>query len=160
LDLSLRSPGAVVVGTDWGLEWRRVMAFEAPPDLSLPADASDEDRVARMRSICRWARTMPCDIVAMERIAYAKNTSAASEMAGLWWAVRAAMSNNGTPVRTIAVNQARALLGKAPKAQPKVWAHRILYDAGAPRSWGGDTCDAFLVANVLLAEEGVALIAR
>jgi hypothetical protein len=149
----------------WNGKWSAIQVFEMKGPRLVPNDLYE--RFNRIAVIEDWVfslidrRSTKIEAAAVEGLAYSKRSSSAHEMAGLWWFVVGGLCRNGMVVHVVTPDRARSVLGKVPRKDRKLWAHQILYKAGAPKTWGPDTLDAFLVANSVVAEIGKgALICR
>jgi Holliday junction resolvasome RuvABC endonuclease subunit len=96
--------------------------------------------------------------VIIEEYAFSRHSARAHELGELGGVVKLELMRAGVPFRTYQASAARKLLGKAPRKDPKRWAHNQLIAAGAPAAWTGDQLDAFLQANQHLSFQGDALM--
>lgn len=150
IDCSLSKPAAIVIPREWapasGLAWlpRREGILERKEEHVL-------DRMARIAEMLTdFAREQDVDRVYIEQYAYNQmkqaNHAVLIELGGVvkraFWVVR-----RETLEPVIATQARKLLVGKLPRSDSKVYVHQQLYAMGAPHEWGGDACDAFVVAN-------------
>lgn len=156
LDLSLTGAAACVIPADWNCDWRAVTTTRVGH--GLPKDASDADqlgRLVRLRAeVIDFLAKQRATHVFVEQYAFGAK-SRAHALGELGGVVKVECLELGLPVRSVPASEARKLfLGKLPKADQKVKTQLAVYAAGAPKTWGGDCCDAWIVANFGLAELG------
>jgi Holliday junction resolvasome RuvABC endonuclease subunit len=149
LDLSLTGAGIVVVPSFWNLNWQRITVAQA--GYKLKQSSTEHERFARIDAIeavvMGVAAIHGCRVAVIEQHAFSKSGGHALERAELVGVVKRSLFKAGVEVFAYNATTARTLLGKAPRKDPKVWAHQRLYAMGAPRGWTGDQLDAFLQVN-------------
>jgi hypothetical protein len=168
-DLSLSAPAAVALPTDWKPgDWKRVKAWLGKP----PTPESQDDLHGQMRRygyIAGWAveciATLGSDVSGyVEAYGYSannKNASRIQESGGvvkwmLWYKNRTILTpvtSSGARKLTLGFNPRR------PTHDPKVVVQTTVFKFGAPKSWGENECDAFLIAQAGLSELGGTILA-
>lgn len=155
LDLSLTQTGMCAVPERWNLDWTRPTVAVAGQKLT--TDAPLRAKVLRLQLI-RDAVLAFCDRARATDVAllnYAFNkTMQAHQLGELGGVVKLALVEAGLPVHVVVESSARKLLGRAPRKDAKIWAVGKLMSTGAPPHWPVDCLDAFVAANIVLAETG------
>lgn len=163
IDLGTRVTAAVLVPIGWGGDWRRVQYVTGGGPLH--RDATDEQRARRTEAIARLVVDLACEsrrvkaapnvMAYVESYGYSQRT-AAHTLGELGGVVRLELLRAGVELRTANISSARKLLlGKVPRkgADAKAEILVTLRAAGAPFE-SLDVCDAFVAANLGLAEHG------
>lgn len=158
LDLSLRSPAAVLIPAGWELgNWHELSWWSGnfPP----PAPGDLAGQYARLlhitKTVVDFVVGSGATDVFVENYAFSASSTSVTKLAELGGAVRVALWRAEHLVRPVVASQARKLLlGKLPKEGAKVAVQRALYAHGAPFT-NDDECDAFAVANLGLSELGL-----
>jgi hypothetical protein len=153
LDLSLRSTGVAIVPADWDLDWRRVVTRTV--GYPLRKDATDLERAQRVGEIATViVPLLPRGgHVVIERYPYGATSQAfaAGELHGV---IKDRLRTVGIPFSVVSESTARRMFGKVPRKNAKVWVAAELRRMGAPAWWSDDECDAFVMANHWLSENG------
>ena len=165
-DLSLTAPAVVAVPLNWKPgDWKRVKSWLTHPT---PPKTDDlEGQMMRYNLIAAWVLQCVLSIAGkhdvrlfVEQYAFSKNNAQASKLMELGGIVRMRMYEYGGPkglMQVVASASARKLLlGKIPRGKgvQKLAVQRYLFDAGAPKTWEENICDAMAVANFGLSEAG------
>jgi len=157
LDLSLTQTAGCIVPSDWALDWRRITTMTVGK--SLTREATLEEQARRLclivDAVDRFARAHSPDVAILEEYAFVTHVRSGVHALGeLGGVVKRQLFLMGIPLLACSPQRARKMLGKAPRKDAKIWVGQQLYRAGAPKSWSLDECDAFVVANHYLAENG------
>jgi hypothetical protein len=167
-DLSLTAPAAVALPLDWHPgTWKHVKAWLGRP----PTPKGQDDlkgQLDRYIAIAQWAsdcvrelgpassKAIRCYV---ENYGFSANTANASRIQESGGAVKILLYQRfGLVLQPVTSSAARKLtLGfnpRRPKHDPKVAVQSAVFSFGAPKTWGENECDAFLVAQFGLSEEG------
>ena len=168
IDASATACAVVVVPVAWDGAWHRIEHRQT--GYSVPRAAPELARIRRLERIhaaalamVRRARSLGPVVAGVEGYAYSQQ-DAAHTLGEVGGAVRLALlAAEVRDVLTPAPNSARSLLLECvptDSAGAKAAVRARLLAEGAPRHWSLDTCDAFAVANWVLAELGLAHVGR
>ena len=172
LDLSLTAPAGVALPLNWRPgDWRAVKWWLDHP--KAPKNDDRRGQLERYAHIAAWVREVVWATVGVtrgppgsdlagcyiEQYAFSRNNSQASRLMELGGIARMKLFGLDVVPATVNTSPARKLLlGKVPRSDQKIAVQRFLFDAGAPKAWEENICDAFVVANYGLSEcGGVAL---
>lgn len=158
-DLSLTAPAAVAIPVDWKPgDWKRVKSWLLKPLSPKSDDLAGQFK--RYKVILSWIEGIISGSIFIgaafiEQYAFSRNNSQASKLMELGGCARLKMYDRCLVPVTVNTSQARKLmLGKVPKGDQKLAVQRYLFDAGAPKDWEENICDACCVANYGLSECG------
>ena len=169
-DLSLSAPAAVALPLDWRPgDWKRVRTWTIKP--MAPANDDLRGQLERYDTIVDWAVGCTYEIQTsgdvfgyVEDYAFSKSITSTSRLRESGGAVKLALYQRCELVLTpVPASEARKrVLGFSPRKpanDPKVTVQRFCFDAGAPKTWSEDVCDAFIVAQYGLSELGGKILA-
>lgn len=161
IDVSATATAAVAVPLDWDGRWSRVDSIVVGEKLR--RDATDTERARRCETIAArivaFARAHGATQAWIESYAFSQRT-AAHTLAEVCGVVRLELVRAGVEIRTANQGAARKLLlGKVPRSDVKVAVYSALRAAGATFETL-DECDAFVAANLGLAEAGAFCFAQ
>lgn len=173
-DLSLSAPAAVALPLDWRPgHWKRVKSWLGRPPL--PENQDDlEGQAERSIAIAHWASDCIKDLGAMpkthvrayvESYGFSKNNAHASRVMESGGHVRAHLYQRYKIVlHGVASSEARKLtLGfnpRKPAHDAKVVVQDTVFNKfGGPKKWDENQCDAYLIAQFGLSEEGGKILA-
>jgi hypothetical protein len=167
-DLSLTAPAAVALPLDWRPgDWKRAKSWLIRPEA--PKSDDRQGQLVRYGGITLWARGVIREAAgtrdapgralaecAIEAYAFSKNTASASKLMELGGVVRVSLYEmlGVVPVTVNTSSARKLLLGKVPKSDQKIAVQRFLFDAGAPKDWEENICDAACIANFALSNAG------
>ncbi len=172
-DLSLKNYAAVALPLDWRPgDWKRVKAWRVEGEKLPLADLIGHTK--RYISIANWAVSCVKELgggravkgahaveVYVESYGFNKNNALASRVMESGGHVKAELFRRyGSVMREVASSSARKLsLGFSPRKPMYNDAKAVIKDVvlkkfKGPKTWGDNECDAFLVAQFGLSEEG------
>lgn len=170
VDCSLRACAVCLLPANWfanGVaDWSVVKTMTVGYGLK----GNDENaRAARLLEIAGavriFARTHDADVAVLEQYAFAQ-ANRATALGEIGGTVKVGLYCEGVELTVANIGSARkALLGYVPRNRrgmprinPKEPVQQFLRDMGAPFAENPDECDAFCVANWLLAERGFCFV--
>jgi hypothetical protein len=167
-DLSLRAPAAVALPKDWRPgDWKSVRAWLLKT--KAPEDGADQiGQMKRYLEISDWAvevvglifkRSSRISLY-VEDYGYSKNNKNAAHIMESGGIVRADIWRRfGVPMTNVSASHARKLAfgfnPRRPAYDPKVFIQDTVFNTfKAPKAWGENECDAFLIAQAGLSDLG------
>jgi len=162
IDLSLRAAAAVAIPLPWDHDLGKVKTFKA--GYALTERATSKERVQRIaqlgKEIAGFCLKMRTQRVGIEDYAYSAKSAHQHQTFECGGHLKVEILELlDLEVHTIAASSARkTLLGVVPRlgqGQTKPWVVRNVKRLGGPtEAWTDDECDAFVVANRVLADAG------
>jgi hypothetical protein len=175
-DLSLSAPAAVALPLDWRPgDWKRVKAWAGSP--KKPENQDDlAGHAERYIEIAGWASDCICELgtkpakpgavrAYVESYGFSKNNANASRIMESGGHVRAHLYQRYKIVLHGAASSAARKLSlgfnpRKPQYDAKVVVQDTVFNRfKAPKRWTEDQCDAFLIAQFGLSEEGGKILA-
>lgn len=173
IDCSLRACAVCLLPAPWfanGVaDWS--MVETATFGYRLAAAADENERASRLLDVAGkvklFARRHDADVAVLEQYAFGMRSSIAPALGEVGGCVKVGLLAEGVDLASpVSVAAARkAMLGFVPRNRkgmpridPKEPVQQFLRDMGAPFADNPDECDAFCVANWLLAERGFCFV--
>ena len=168
-DLSLTAPAAVALPLDWRPgDWKRAKTWKLSP--KQPKDKDDlKGQIERQIEIAEWASSCVRGLgpasskalrVYVENYGFSRNNASASRIQESGGITKALLYKRHAAIMTpVSSSEARKVtLGfnpRRPKHDPKVVViDTVVNKFGAPKAWTEDQCDAFVVCQFGLSQEG------
>ena len=163
IDLSLTACGVCVLPDNWAAggvcDWSAVRTCTF--GRALPKDATETERAKRLEyltdCVANCALDLSADVAVFEQYAFNQRGAQGRAVAEAGGCMRLELHRHGFELHVVVVTAARkTFLGELPRSKdtqkPAVQAQ--LRDMGAPFWRRPDECDAFVIANHFLSEQG------
>lgn len=163
IDLSLTACGVCVLPDNWAAggvcDWSAVRTCTF--GMTLHNDATETERAKRLQyltdCVTGCALDLSADVAVFEQYAFDRSGRGQRPLAELGGCVRLELHRHGFELHVAIANAARkTFLGKLPRGKGvvKSFVQAQLRDMGAPFWQRNDECDAFVIANHFLSEQG------